>query len=95
MCSVPATVAGAAPPHAAHGGLPLIDDTQLSDLAAMNGREFDTAFLNMLIGHQHSAIELSRMEVQGGTNPQAKELARHTDEDVRAQIQRLLRMVAS
>jgi uncharacterized protein (DUF305 family) len=80
--------------HAAHGGLPLLDDTQLGELASLTGPDFDTAFLNVLIGHQHSAVELARMEVGGGTNAQAKDLARQTDETLRTQIQRLLVLVA-
>ena len=48
----------------------------------------------MLIGHQHGAVELARMETAGGANPEVKELARRTDEAVRAQIQQMLRMVA-
>lgn len=80
--------------HAAHGGLPVLDDTQIGELAALTGPEFDIAFLNMLIGHQHAAVELVRMEIGGGTNQQAKDLARQTDESLHMQIQRLLRMVA-
>lgn len=80
--------------HAAHGGLPALGDKEIAKLGTMSGADFDTAFLNMLIGHQHGAVELARMEVTGGQNPQVKALAARTDETVRAQIQQLLRMVA-
>lgn len=80
--------------HAAHGGLPALGDKEIADLGRMSGAEFDTAFLNMLIGHQHGAVELARMEATSGQNPQVKALAARTDETVRAQIQQLLRMVA-
>jgi uncharacterized protein (DUF305 family) len=80
--------------HAAHGGLPALGEKEIADLGRMGGPEFDTAFLNMLIGHQHGAVELARMEATSGQNADVKGLAARTDETVRAQIQQLLRMVA-
>jgi uncharacterized protein (DUF305 family) len=80
--------------HAAHGGLPALGDKELAELGRTGGADFDKAFLNMLIGHQHGAVELARMELTGGQNPRVKELAARTDETVRARIQQLLRMVA-
>ncbi|GAA1864795.1 DUF305 domain-containing protein [Asanoa iriomotensis] len=80
--------------HEAHGGLPLLDDAELLRLAGLTGREFDSTFLTMVIGHQHGAVELARMEAAAGTDPETRDLATRTDETVRAQIQRLLRMVA-
>lgn len=80
--------------HAAHGGLPALGDEEVAELGRLGGAEFDTAFLNLLIGHQHGAVELARMAASGGRNPQVKALAARTDEAVRARIQQLLRMVA-
>ncbi|MEV4623686.1 DUF305 domain-containing protein [Asanoa sp. NPDC049573] len=80
--------------HEAHGGLPLLDDAELLCLAGLSGDEFDATFLTMLIGHQHGAVELARMETAGGADPATRDLAAHTDETVRAQIQRLLKMAA-
>jgi uncharacterized protein (DUF305 family) len=79
--------------HAAHGGLPLLDDAELRRLAGLSGGEFDRTFLTMLTGHLHGAVELARMETATGIDPATRELAAHTDETVRAEIQRLLRMV--
>jgi uncharacterized protein (DUF305 family) len=81
--------------HAGHGpGLHALGRAEIAELAAMSPAEFDIAFVNVLIGHQHGAVELARMETAGGANPQVKELAKQTDETVRAQIQQMLRMVA-
>jgi len=80
--------------HAAHGGLPLLDDAELAALAARTGADFDTAFLNMLIGHEHGAVELMRMETAGGRHPDAKALATRIDAALRDRIPLLLRMVA-
>jgi uncharacterized protein (DUF305 family) len=88
-------VSGAHPDaHAAHGGLPALGDKEIAELGRTGRAEFDTAFLNLLIGHQHGAVELARMEATSGQNAQVKELARRTDEATRAQIRQLLRMVA-
>ena len=81
--------------HAAHGGVPLLDDAEMLSLAGLDGADFDTAFLNILIGHQHGAVELSTMETAAGVNPEARAFAAETDETVRAQIQRMLRMVSA
>ena len=81
--------------HAAHGGLPALGDNQIAEIGRMGGAEFDTAFLNLLIGHEHGAVELARMEAASGQNPQVKAVAVRTDETVRARIQLLLRMVAA
>jgi uncharacterized protein (DUF305 family) len=80
--------------HAAHGGLPATGEKEVAALASTPAGEFDKAFLNMFVGHQHNAVELARMEIQGGENFKAKELAKRTDEAVRAQIQHMLRLVA-
>ena len=80
--------------HAAHGGLPVLDEREIDTLASTGPEQFDTAFLNMLIGHQHAAVNLTRMEAASGRNPQVRDLARRTDEQVRGQIQLMLRMVA-
>ena len=81
--------------HAGHGpGLHALGRAEIAELAATGPDEFDIAFVNVLIGHQHGAVELARMETAGGANPQVKELAKQTDETVRAQIQQMLRMVA-
>jgi uncharacterized protein (DUF305 family) len=50
--------------------------------------------VTVLIGHQHNAVELARMETAEGLHPDVTALARRTDERLRAQIQQLLRMAA-
>lgn len=80
--------------HEAHGGLPLLDDAELLRLAGLTGDEFDSTFLTMLIGHEHGAVELARMETATGADQPTRELAARTDENVRARIQQLLRMVS-
>jgi uncharacterized protein (DUF305 family) len=81
--------------HAGHGaGLHTLGAAEIAELATTSPAEFDLAFVSVLIGHQHGAVELARMETAGGADPRVKELARQTDETVRAQIRQMLRMVA-
>ena len=80
--------------HAGHGGLHETNVDELAALEGANGEDFDRKFLNLLIGHQHNAVEVARMEAASGTNPQAKELAQRVDLSRTAQIQQMLGMVA-
>jgi uncharacterized protein (DUF305 family) len=76
--------------HANHGGQPAFGANEVAELKAMSGEEFDRAFLNMFIGHQHGATELARMETGSGVNPGAKALAERIDKSRTAQIAQML-----
>ncbi|MEV8513033.1 DUF305 domain-containing protein [Dactylosporangium sp. NPDC051484] len=77
--------------HAAHGGAHGTSPDDIKALGATSGTEFETKFLNMLIAHQHNAIEIARMETGTGVNPGALDLARRIDESRTAEIQQMLR----
>ncbi|MFY1673386.1 DUF305 domain-containing protein [Plantactinospora sp. WMMB334] len=79
--------------HADHGGLPLLDPAQLSTLSRTSGAAFETDFLNLLIGHQHNAVELARMEKASGVHPEVRELARRIELSRTAQIDQMLKML--
>jgi len=79
--------------HADHGGLPLLGPEQLSALALTSGARFETDLLNLLIGHQHNAVELARMETKSGIHPEVRELARRIDLSRTAQIDQMLKML--
>ncbi|GIH78014.1 DUF305 domain-containing protein [Planobispora longispora] len=76
--------------HDAHGGLHVTGPEVVAELAALNGAAFDTAFLNVLIGHQHNALDMARAEVKTGGNPETVELARQIDRSRSEQVRRLL-----
>jgi uncharacterized protein (DUF305 family) len=80
--------------HAHHGGMRITGKERIEALRKTKQAEFDKTFLNLLIGHQHNAVELARMEVDGGVNLHAKDLARRIDESRRAQISLMLRYLA-
>jgi uncharacterized protein (DUF305 family) len=77
--------------HAGHGGAHGTDAADIAALAATSGAAFEEQFLNMLVAHQHNAIEIARMETGSGVNPGALDLAKRIDESRTAEIQQMLR----
>jgi uncharacterized protein (DUF305 family) len=81
--------------HASHGGLPAVGTDQLDALRKASGAEFDRLFLNLLIGHQHNAVELTDQVGAAGTNPQTRDLARRIKESRTDQIAQMLTMASA
>jgi uncharacterized protein (DUF305 family) len=77
--------------HAGHGGMRSTGPARIAALRTTKAADFDRTFLNLLIGHQHNAVDLARMEAAGGVNLQAVDLARRIDESRTAQISLMLR----
>jgi uncharacterized protein (DUF305 family) len=76
--------------HAGHGGDHSTSPEAIAELAATGSDGFEKAFLNLLIAHQHNAVELAKLEREGGVNPQAKDLAERIFRSRTAQIAQLL-----
>ncbi|MFI0405722.1 DUF305 domain-containing protein [Actinomadura sp. 3N508] len=91
--SKPTSLQGPANSHAAHGGLPAIGPAEMKTLKQAEGRGFDITFLNLLLGHQGNAVEMSKVELQKGANPAAKTYAQGTMERTRDMTSRLLGML--
>jgi uncharacterized protein (DUF305 family) len=81
--------------HADHGGMPATGPEQIAALARTTGPEFETAFLNLLIAHQHNAVEMARVQTRSGTHAEALDLARRIDLSRTAQINQMLAMLPS
>ncbi|GAB3157716.1 DUF305 domain-containing protein [Micromonospora sonneratiae] len=79
--------------HADHGGMPVTGPEEIAALSRLSGTEFETAFLNLLIGHQHGAVEMARTETRLGVHPPARDLARRIDLSRTAQIDQMLKLV--
>ena len=79
--------------HADHGGLPATGPEQIAALGRASGADFETAFLNLLIAHQHNAIEMARNETRFGQDPGARELAGRIDQSRTAQINQMLTLL--
>ncbi|MFB9722626.1 DUF305 domain-containing protein [Planobispora longispora] len=86
-----------AEPHAhdAHGGLHVTPAEEAEALAGLRGAAFDARFLNVLIAHQHNAVEMARTELKTGRNPQAVELARRIERSRSEQIRQMLAELSS
>ncbi|WP_228122350.1 DUF305 domain-containing protein [Saccharothrix syringae] len=76
--------------HAHHGGDHSTSPEAIAEVAATAPAEFEKAFLNLLIGHQHNAVEIAKLEREGGLNPQAKDLANRIFDSRTAQIAQML-----
>ncbi|RKR90022.1 uncharacterized protein (DUF305 family) [Micromonospora pisi] len=79
--------------HADHGGLPATGPEQIAALGRASGAEFESAFLNLLIAHQHNAVEMARNETRFGQDPGARALAGRIDQSRTAQINQMLAML--
>ncbi|QGN49166.1 DUF305 domain-containing protein [Micromonospora sp. WMMC415] len=88
--SKPTTVDHDPGSHAAHGGLPATGAEQIAALEKAAGADFDRQFLNLFVGHQHNAVEMSQREAKEGANPETKEFARRVQESRIDQIAQML-----
>ncbi|MFI9814728.1 DUF305 domain-containing protein [Saccharothrix variisporea] len=76
--------------HANHGGDHSTSPEAIATLAATGPGEFERAFLNLLIAHQHNAVEIAKFEREGGVNPQSKALAERIFQSRTGQISQML-----
>ncbi|WP_326553779.1 DUF305 domain-containing protein [Micromonospora sp. NBC_01813] len=79
--------------HAGHDALRGSTAADIALLAASPADEFDRTFLNILIAHQHNAVELARMARDAGTDPHVRDLAELIDRSRTAQISQMLTML--
>ena len=54
----------------------MVDDATMARLASLNGAEFDTLWLQSMIGHHQGAIEMAKAEIANGENVDAIGLAK-------------------
>lgn len=71
-----------------HGdSMPGMMSTQEMDkLKAMSGKEFDEAFLTMMIGHHEGTVEMAQTELEDGKSLDAIELAEEVQSTQKAEI---------
>ncbi|BCB90165.1 DUF305 domain-containing protein [Phytohabitans suffuscus] len=78
--------------HASHGGLPATGPEQVEALRDTPDTDFEATFLNLLTGHQNSAVELTNLAADG-VNPQTRDLAKRIKESRADQVAQMLRMI--
>ncbi|MFD0743738.1 DUF305 domain-containing protein [Phytohabitans flavus] len=78
--------------HASHGGLPATGPEQIEALRNTSDANFEATFLNLLTGHQNSAVELTNLATDG-VNPQTGDLAERIKESRADQVAQMLRLI--
>ncbi|BCJ56523.1 DUF305 domain-containing protein [Actinoplanes sp. NBRC 14428] len=80
--------------HAGHGDLHSLRPSDIAELTAAKGGDFDRTAVSLLLGHLHNCVEVARMESAGGRYPPARDLAGRMTVARQSQIQRLLGLAA-
>ena len=80
--------------HAGHGDLHSLRPSDIAELRAAKGADFDRTALSLLLGHLHNCVETTRMESSGGAYPPAQSLATAMTQSRQATIQAMLLLVA-
>jgi uncharacterized protein (DUF305 family) len=79
--------------HADHGGLPATGPAEIKALETVRAREFDTAFLNLFLAHQHNAVEMAHLETTNGENTAATAFASRVRDSRQGEIQQMLKLM--
>lgn len=70
-----------------HGDMPgMMGAEELERLASLDGIDFDLAFIDMMIAHHEGAITSAEQVIDGGANPQARQLAEGVVAEQEAEI---------
>lgn len=64
----------------------MMSDADMTKLRAMNGAEFDRAWLQMMVQHHQGAIDMAKTELAQGGNAPAKALAQKIIDGQQAEI---------
>jgi uncharacterized protein (DUF305 family) len=80
--------------HAAHGGQPATGDEQIKALQDASGTDFETKFLNLLIAHQHNAVEMAQQLKANGQNTTVQQFAERIELSRTQQIKQMLVLVS-
>ncbi|GLY05118.1 DUF305 domain-containing protein [Actinoplanes sp. NBRC 101535] len=81
--------------HADHGGMPSTGDEEIASLKTVKKANFETAFLNLFLAHQHNAVEFADLELDKGANDQAKAYAERVKQSRADQVQQMLKLLNS
>jgi uncharacterized protein (DUF305 family) len=80
--------------HAGHGELHSLRPSDIADLRAARGADFDRMAVSMLLGDLHNSVETYRMESAGGRYVPALNLAGSMTQSSQATVQKLLALAA-
>jgi len=70
----------------------VVDAATMNKLASLKGTEFDTLWMQSMIGHHRGAIQMAQVEVANGANVDAIGLANNIVTTEQAQIDQMMKM---
>lgn len=79
---------------AADGGTGMKMDADAAMLEPLSGAEFDRTFLELMTAHHQGALPMAQAELDGGKNPQAKQLAQEILDTQTAEIEEMTTLVS-
>jgi uncharacterized protein (DUF305 family) len=81
--------------HEGHGSTMqgMVDEPTMTKLGSLKGAEFDTLWLESMIGHHQGAIEMAKAEIANGENVDAKALAQKIIDAQQAEIGQMNQML--
>jgi uncharacterized protein (DUF305 family) len=79
--------------HADHGGLPSTTADEIDSLKTVKKKDFETAFLNLFLAHQHNAVEMAQLELDKGANEQTKQFAERVKQSRADQVRQMLQLL--
>ncbi len=71
----------------------MVDEATMTKLESLNGTEFDTLWLESMIGHHEGAIEMAKAEIANGENVDAKRLAQTIVDTQQAEMGQMKQML--
>ena len=71
----------------------MVDEATMTKLESLNGPEFDTLWLESMIGHHQGAIEMAKAEIANGENVDAKRMAQTIIDTQQAEIGQMKQML--
>ncbi|MFD1542812.1 DUF305 domain-containing protein [Nonomuraea guangzhouensis] len=67
----------------------IMSEEDMKKLEAAKGKAFDKLFVQQMIEHHKGAIDMAKTEQTGGSNPEAKELAKAIETAQQAEVEQL------
>ncbi|HPX36661.1 MAG TPA: DUF305 domain-containing protein [Mycobacterium sp.] len=86
------------PHESGHAGMSMqgmVGDDTLVKLEGLKGADFDTLWLQSMIGHHQGAIEMAKVEAKAGKSPEMMTLARSIISAQQAEIDQMKQMLAA
>jgi uncharacterized protein (DUF305 family) len=80
--------------HETHGAMQgMVDEATMTKLQSLKGAEFDTLWLESMIGHHEGAIAMAKAEVAKGQNIDTKRMAQTMIDAQQAEIDQMKQML--